>query len=115
MKSAFIFVSTMAGAGSVIAAPTESYYSLQASAPGKNIDGVVINASAGWFYINKPSTSSCGAVNPYVTVNSGGNMLFYNDGTSNQQQGKKSTFRVEEQKVGETSALLMHFFYCRLR
>lgn len=92
----------MAGAGSVIAAPTESYYSLQASAPGKNIDGVVINASAGWFYINKPSTSSCGAVNPYVTVNSGGNMLFYNDGTSNQQQGKKSTFRVEEQKVGET-------------
>lgn len=37
----------MAGAGSVIAAPTESYYSLQASAPSKNIDGVVINASAG--------------------------------------------------------------------
>lgn len=87
MKTATVFATTLAAASSALAAPTETYYTLQASAPGTAIDGVTLTASAGSFYVNKPSTSSCGEVNPYVTVNSAGNMLFYNDGTSNQQQG----------------------------
>ncbi|KAF4543369.1 Cell wall protein [Lasiodiplodia theobromae] len=91
MKSAIVFASALASAGSALAAPTETWYSLAASAPNTKIDGVVIGASAESFYISKPSTSSCGDVNPYITVNSAGNMLFYNDGTSNQQQGYVST------------------------
>lgn len=91
MKTAIVFASALASASSALAAPTETWYSIAASAPNTKIDGVVIGASAESFYISKPSTSSCGDVNPYITVNSGGNMLFYNDGTSNQQQGTCNT------------------------
>lgn len=88
MKTATVFASALACAGSALAAPATTYYNLVASASGQAIDGAALKVSGGWWYLGKATTSTCGDVSPAVTVGSAGALSFHADGKQNQQQGK---------------------------
>ncbi|KAB2572790.1 hypothetical protein BFW01_g3593 [Lasiodiplodia theobromae] len=87
MKTATVFASALACAGSALAAPATTYYNLVASASGQAIDGAALKVSGGWWYLGKATTSTCGDVSPAVTVGSAGALSFHADGKQNQQQG----------------------------